>query len=88
MSASEKLSRWDRFVHPLAAVLDFALGCHLRHMSRVFTLEGRTYKVCCDCGKNFDYSLQKMAIVRRRMVRAGLRRLRMRQLRRLRMGHT
>jgi hypothetical protein len=29
-----------------------------------------------------------MAIVRRRMVRAGLRRLRMRQLRRLRMGHT
>lgn len=78
MSASEKLSRWDRFVRPLAVVLDFALGCHHRHMSRVFTLDGRTYKVCCDCGKDFDYSLQKMSIMHRRGLRPRLRYLRTR----------
>lgn len=78
MRAAEELSRWARFMYPLVVALDFAMGCHHRHMSRVFTLEGRTYKVCCDCGEDFDYSLQKMSIIRHRGVRPALRRLRMR----------
>ena len=40
--------------------LDFLFGCHHGNLSRVFTLEGRTYRVCCDCGAKFDYSLENM----------------------------
>ena len=76
MSASEELPRWDRFVYPLAKALEYAFGCHHEHLSRVFTIKGRSYKVCCDCGADFDYSLQEMSLVRRRALRAGLGRLR------------
>ena len=34
----------------LLAILDFLFGCHHVHLSRVFTLQGETYRVCCDCG--------------------------------------
>jgi len=44
----------------LVGVLDFIFGCHHGEMSRVFTIEGRTYRVCCGCGAEFDYSLQSM----------------------------
>jgi len=47
------------------AVLDFLFGCHHVHLSRVFTLKGQTYKVCCDCGAKYAYSLETMSIVRR-----------------------
>jgi hypothetical protein len=43
---------------------DFAFGCHHRNLSRVFTIEGRTYRVCCSCGVNFKYSLEKMSMER------------------------
>jgi len=49
----------------LVAILDFLFGCHHGGISRVFTLEGETYKVCCDCGAKFAYSLETMSIVRR-----------------------
>ena len=49
----------------LVAILDFLFGCHHGSISRVFTLEGETYKVCCDCGAKFAYSLETMSIVRR-----------------------
>ena len=49
----------------LLAVLDFLLGCHHVHLSRVFTLKGETYKVCCDCGAKYAYSLATMSIERR-----------------------
>ena len=29
-------------------------GCRHRHLSRVFTIKHRTYKVCFDCGQEFD----------------------------------
>ncbi len=58
--------RWTRFLDPLAVALDFAFGCHHSNLSRVFTLEGRSYKVCFDCGRKFDYSLRDMAMSRRR----------------------
>jgi hypothetical protein len=30
-------------------------GCRHRHQSRVFTIKHRTYRVCFDCGKEFDF---------------------------------
>jgi hypothetical protein len=73
---------WEKVTHPLADFLEYALGCHHRHLSRVFTLRGRTYKVCCDCGATFDYSLRAMSIVHHRGTIPALRRLR--AIRRLR----
>jgi hypothetical protein len=29
-------------------------GCRHRHLSRVFTIKQRTYRVCFDCGREFD----------------------------------
>ena len=49
----------------LLAALDFLFGCHHKSLSRVFTLDGQTYRVCCDCGARFGYSLQTMSIERR-----------------------
>jgi hypothetical protein len=46
-------------------ILDVFFGCHHVHLSRVFTLEGETYKVCCNCGAKFAYSLDTMSIERR-----------------------
>jgi len=39
---------------PFSSVLQFIFGCQHRHMSRVFTIKLRTYKVCFDCGREFD----------------------------------
>lgn len=87
MRAVDEVPRWDRFVHPLASVLNFAFGCHHWHLSRVFTIEGKSYKVCCDCGAHLDYSLEEMSIVHRHShrgfrvlrARARLRRLKLRR---------
>jgi hypothetical protein len=49
----------------LLAALDVLFGCHHSHLSRVFTIRGQTYKVCCDCGAEFKYSLWTMSIERR-----------------------
>jgi hypothetical protein len=32
----------------------FIFGCRHRHLSRVFTIKRRTYRVCFDCGREFD----------------------------------
>ena len=49
----------------IMAVLDFLFGCHHFNLSRVFTLQGETYRVCCDCGAKFGYCLESMSIDRR-----------------------
>ena len=49
----------------LMSTLDFLFGCHHSHLSRVFTIGGRTYRVCCDCGAKFKYSLASMCMERR-----------------------
>lgn len=49
----------------VTAILDFIFGCHHVQLSRVFTIQGETYKVCCDCGAKFAYSLDTMSIKRR-----------------------
>jgi hypothetical protein len=49
----------------LAMLLDSIFGCYHRNLSRVFTIQGRTYRVCCDCGAEFDYSLETMEVTHR-----------------------
>lgn len=39
---------------PLGWIFQFAFGCRHRHLSRVFTIKNRTYRVCFDCGREFD----------------------------------
>ncbi len=46
----------------IAAALDFLFGCHHGNLSRVFTISGRSYRVCCECGAQFGYSLETMSI--------------------------
>ncbi len=46
----------------LTALFEFLFGCHHQNLSRVFTIRARTYKVCTDCGAEFDYSLQTMSL--------------------------
>jgi hypothetical protein len=41
-------------MNALLWLYQFAFGCHHRHMSRVFTIKHRTYRVCFDCGHEFD----------------------------------
>jgi hypothetical protein len=47
-------------------LLNFLFGCRHTHLSRVFTIHRHTYRVCCDCGAEFDYSLETMVLQRRR----------------------
>ena len=35
-------------------VFQFIFGCRHRHLSRVFTIQHRSYRVCFDCGREFD----------------------------------
>jgi uncharacterized membrane protein len=62
----------------LMFALDFLFGCHHRQLSRVFTIDGRTYRVCCACGAKFFYSLTSMSI-ERRAKRIDVHRVAMRQ---------
>lgn len=79
MLARETIPLWDSVTHPLANALEFAFGCHHRHMSRVFTMQGHSYKVCCDCGATFNYSLESMSIRHRPRLLSALRRLQRRK---------
>lgn len=81
MSGSvEEISLGDKLMNAFANALDCVFGCHHEHMSRVFTIKGRTYQVCCDCGRDFTYSLRMMSIVRHRTPGLRLKLLRMRHI--------
>jgi len=41
-------------MNPLLWIFQFVFGCHHRHLSRVFTIKHRTYRVCFDCGGEFE----------------------------------
>jgi hypothetical protein len=73
MSGPEGIPLWDSVTHPFASALEFAFGCHHTKLSRVFTIKGHSYKVCCDCGATFNYSLGNMSMRRRRKLLATLR---------------
>jgi hypothetical protein len=51
-------------VKPLLSFLHSAFGCRHRQMSRVFTIKKRTYRVCFECGQEFEYSWVSMNPVR------------------------
>ena len=82
MQSTEVIPLWESVTQPIANALEFAFGCHHGKLSRVFTIEGRTYKVCCDCGARFRYSLETMSIVAHHKRLPSFRRLRARQRRR------
>ena len=81
MASSERTPLWESVTHPFANALEFAFGCHHAKQSRVFTIEGRSYKVCYDCGAKFDYSLRTMSIMPHVTFFSALRRLRARRRR-------
>jgi hypothetical protein len=76
MRQSEDVPLWESVTQPFANALDFAFGCHHRKLSRVFTINNHTYKVCCDCGATFNYSLDTMSVRHSRRLLSALRRLR------------
>jgi len=49
----------------ILGIFEFLFGCRHAHLSRVFSLGGETYRVCCDCGARYGYSLTTMSIERR-----------------------
>jgi hypothetical protein len=77
---SEETPLWEAVAHPFANALEFAFGCHHTKLSRVFTIDGHSYKVCCGCGAHFDYSLRTMSITTHRKPFPALRRLRARRI--------
>ena len=48
------------YLNLLSATFQFAFGCAHNELSRVFTINRRTYKVCYGCGNEFDYSWSRM----------------------------
>jgi hypothetical protein len=41
-------------------IWNWFFGCHHRQLSRAFTNEGQTYKVCLKCGARLPYSWETM----------------------------
>ncbi len=48
----------------LQSVFQFTFGCHHNQLSRVFTIKRRTYRVCFECGQEFEYSWALMHSLR------------------------
>lgn len=57
-------SRFVLFGNLVLGTVRRAFSCWHRHISRPFTLRGRTYEVCLDCGKELPYSLEQMSRVK------------------------
>jgi hypothetical protein len=45
---------------PLLWTYEFVFGCHHKQLTRVFSIQGRTYQVCVECGREFRYSWELM----------------------------
>jgi len=75
MKQSEDVPLWESVTRPFANVLEFAFGCRHRELSRVFTIDNNSYKVCCECGATFNYSLDTMSVEHRRRLLSAMRRL-------------
>lgn len=48
----------------LLKIYDLIFGCHHAKLSRVFTIEGETYRVCLQCGTKLPFSLERMSLER------------------------
>ncbi len=44
----------------MKALVSWLFGCHHHNVSRVFTIQKRTYQVCFDCGAELVYSWDRM----------------------------
>lgn len=51
----------------IEGVIGWLFGCDHHKLSRVFTIKGRTYQVCWDCGAEFEYSWERMRRSRSRI---------------------
>lgn len=40
----------------MSAIVQFVFGCRHHNLSGVFTIKKRTYRVCLECGREFEYS--------------------------------
>ena len=49
---------------PFDSIFRIAFGCHHRQRSGVFTIKKRTYQVCLNCGREFEYSWTLMHSIR------------------------
>ena len=48
----------------LQIIFEWIFGCHHRHLSRVFTIDRQTYKVCFACGTRLRYSWRTMSLIK------------------------
>jgi len=48
----------------LEIIFEWIFGCPHRHLSRVFTIDRQTYKVCFACGTKLRYSWKTMSLVK------------------------
>jgi hypothetical protein len=48
----------------LEIIFEWIFGCHHRHLSRVFTIDRQTYKVCFACGTKLRYSWRTMSLLK------------------------
>ena len=48
----------------LQFIFEWIFGCHHNHLSRVFTIDRQTYKVCFACGTKLRYSWRTMSLVK------------------------
>lgn len=44
-------------------IMNWLFGCRHKDLSRAFTAEDQTYKVCLKCGAHLRYSWQTMSLV-------------------------
>ena len=51
----------------LLRIFESLFGCHHQQLSRVFTIGRRTYQVCVECGREFEYSWKLMHSMRSRV---------------------
>jgi hypothetical protein len=51
------------------SIWEWFFGCRHKVLSRAFTNEGETYKVCLRCGRHFPYSLETMTLISGRRAR-------------------
>lgn len=57
---------WFKAIYNFLYELFF--GCGHGNLTRPFTLQAYSYKVCLDCGKQFPYSAEQMRPLRSREV--------------------
>jgi hypothetical protein len=55
---------WRMIMQWILRAYDLVFGCRHPNLSRVFSIERASYKVCCQCGARFPYSWELMCIIK------------------------